>query len=136
MGKVLFDTNVLLDIALMRQPHFTVSAKAFARVDQIEIQGFVTASTITDIYYIAKKDRGQKLALDFITALLSIIDVIEINKATIIGALESNLKDFEDAIQVTAARSQKMDVIVTRNKADFQGAPIEVLSPSEFLAHP
>ena len=59
MEKVLFDTNVILDIILKRKPHFEHSAKLFALIDENKIEAHVTASTLTDIYYISKKKRGM-----------------------------------------------------------------------------
>lgn len=53
--RLLFDTNIILDIALKRDPFYKDSAELLKLIDTEKITGFITATTITDIYYIAKK---------------------------------------------------------------------------------
>lgn len=50
MIKVLFDTNIILDIALRRSLFFEDALMLFSLIDQKVIVGSVTATTITDIY--------------------------------------------------------------------------------------
>ena len=50
--RILLDTNIILDIALKRDVHFSDSSGVFKKIDNKLIYGFVTATTITDIYYI------------------------------------------------------------------------------------
>lgn len=133
MTKVLFDTNIILDIVLKRQPHFVQAARLFSLIDDTVITGFMTATTITDIYYITKKDMGDAAALDFIGNLLQVIDVITVDKETIRQALSAGMKDFEDAVQATAAQRNGIEVIITRNKDDFADSGLKVFAPDEFL---
>ena len=133
MKKVLFDTNIILDIALKRESFFEDAQKLFILIDKEKITGNITATTITDIYYIAKKEKGHNEAINFIENLVEVIDVIGINKETILKALASKMKDFEDAIQSSAAEIHQIDLILTRNKNDFTDTTIKVLTPKEFL---
>ena len=51
------------------------------------------------------------------------------------SALSSSFKEFEDAIQHFAAKTEVgISAIVTRNKTDYAASEIPVLSPDEFLA--
>ena len=61
--RLLFDTNIILDIALMRIPHYQDSASIFSLIDNKKIVGLITATTITDIYYIAKKEKGYTISI-------------------------------------------------------------------------
>ena len=131
--KVLFDTNIILDIALKREPFFEDAFKLFELVDKGKITGNITASTITDIYYISKKEKGHKNAINFIRSLIEIVDVIGIDKDVIIKALCSNIKDFEDAIQTFAAEMNGIDTIITRNKKDYTNSSLKIASPKEFF---
>lgn len=133
MKKVLFDTNIILDIALKREPFFENSSQLFNLIDQNIISGNITASTITDIYYIAKKEIGHNIAIQFIEHILKIVDVVGIDKKIINKALKSDFKDFEDAIQATACELNDIDAIITRNKKDFGKANISIYTPDEFL---
>lgn len=136
MKRVLLDTNIILDIALKREPYFTFSSKVFEFIDERLIIAHVTASTVTDIYYIFRKEKGKKIAMKFISNLIEIVDIIGIDKSVIIHALKANLKDFEDAVQVSAAKSLNIEIIVTRNKSDFLNSGLEILTPEELITPP
>jgi predicted nucleic acid-binding protein len=133
MKRVLIDTNVILDIALKRQPFFDSSSEFFYLIDLDKIAGFVTATTITDIYYISKKETNSETAIHFISGLLDIVDIVGVDKEVIVNALHSGMKDFEDAVQVSAAEYNEIRIIVTRNKADFNGCGLEIFTPDEFI---
>lgn len=120
-------------IALKRESFFEDAQKLFILIDKERITGNITATAITDIYYIAKKEKGHNEAINFIKNLIEVIDVIGINKETILKALASKMKDFEDAIQSSAAEIHQIDLILTRNKNDFTDTTIKVLTPKEFL---
>ncbi|MDY0254743.1 MAG: PIN domain-containing protein [Tenuifilaceae bacterium] len=133
MRRLLLDTNIILDIALKREPHFEHSSKIFELIDKKRIIGYITASTVTDIYYISRREKGNEIAIEFISNLIEIIDVIGVDKSTIVKALKSNLKDFEDAVQVSAAENYEIEIIVTRNKSDFLNSGLEILTPKELI---
>ena len=133
MKRLLLDTNIILDIALKREPHFELSSKIFELIDKKRIIGYITASTVTDIYYISRKEKGNKIAIEFISNLIEIVDVIGVDKSIIVKALKSNLKDFEDAVQVSAAEYYEIEIIVTRNKSDFLNSGLEILTPKELI---
>ena len=133
MTKVLFDTNIILDIALKRESFFEDAFKLFSLIDQKKIIGIITASTITDIYYISKKEKGHTESINFIKGLIEVVEVIGIDKDIIIKALTSGIQDFEDAIQTCAAELNEIEVIITRNKNDLTNTSIKILTPREFL---
>jgi predicted nucleic acid-binding protein len=134
MKSVLIDTNIILDIALKREPHFEKSAEVFRYIEKKRIKSYVIATSINDIYYIAHKERGHLMAIEFILNLIEFVDIIGIDKQIIINALNSNIDDFEDALQNFAAIEADCDVIITRNKADFKNSFINILTPIEFLS--
>lgn len=133
MKRLLLDTNIILDIALKREPRFELSSKIFDLIDKKRIVGYITATTVTDIYYISKKEKGNEIAIEFISNLIEIVDVIGVDKSIIVKALKSNLKDFEDAVQVSAAEYYEIEIIVTRNKFDFLNSGLEILTPKELI---
>ena len=133
MIKAVIDTNVILDIALKREPFFNYSARIFECIDDQTLEGYITASSITDIYYIATKQRDKYLARNFLLNLIQIIEIIGVDRDIVIQALECDMPDFEDAIQSFSAKSNSIDLIITRNKADFAKSGLKVLYPLEFL---
>ncbi|WP_322742502.1 PIN domain-containing protein [Gloeocapsopsis crepidinum] len=68
--RVLVDTNIILDALLLREPFF-IDAKALLNaIESKQLQGYVTATTLTDIFYIARKSKGIALAKQDIAELL------------------------------------------------------------------
>ena len=133
MKRLLLDTNIILDIALKRSPHFEFSSRIFELIDKKRIISYITASTVTDIYYISRKEKGKEIAIEFISNLIEVVDVLGVDKNIIVKAIKSNLKDFEDAVQVSAAEYNEIQIIVTRNKSDFLDSGLEILTPKELI---
>jgi predicted nucleic acid-binding protein len=129
--KALFDTNVVLDLLLDRDPFSRDAARCFSRVEAGEIEGWLCASTVTTLYYLIRKSAGARKARESITLLLSLFEIAPVNKIALEGALQLSFKDFEDAVLHEAARLVNADVIVTRNTADFKHSSILVRLPSE-----
>lgn len=134
MERVLFDTNIILDIALKREPHFEHASELFGMIDEKKINGHVTATTISDIYYISKKEKDHHQAIEFISNLIEIVHLIGVDRETVLEALKIGLKDFEDSIQVSAAQFSGLDCIITRNKIDFKKSDFHVYTPDEYLS--
>jgi len=60
--KILFDTNVILDVLLDREPFANEAALLMSMVEQAEITGFICATTVTTIHYLATKALGLQAA--------------------------------------------------------------------------
>jgi predicted nucleic acid-binding protein len=130
---VLFDTDVVLDLFLDRQPFAEAAALMFSKVEEEEIQGFVCATTITIIYYLAAKTIGIRKAKWATRKLLSFLEVASVDSTVIEGALEGKYKDFEDGVIAEAALQIKANAIITRNVKDFRTSPVPAHSPTEML---
>ena len=132
--KVLFDTNVVLDVLLAREPHAGVTAQLFALVERDEMQGCVCATTVTTIHYLAVRALGAKVAQKHLRQLLSLFGVAPVTGEVVTSALDLGFPDFEDAVVHEAARACGAAAIVTRNAKDFAKASLPILSPVELLA--
>lgn len=131
--RILIDTNVIIDYLTNRMP-FVDSAKQILFLSESEdITGMVTANTITDIYYVVRKEVGKERTLTAIQTLCSVLEVIDVGKADILGALQLGLRDFEDSLVAQCAKKSKADYIVTRNLPDFDGSPVPPIDPQTFL---
>jgi predicted nucleic acid-binding protein len=131
--KVLLDTNVILDYALERKPWFVDSEQILYLSEQKQIAAYVSASTISDIYYILRKIKGKELALKFIRNLINVCYVAKVDNNIIAMALDANFQDFEDAIQYSVAVINQLDTLVTRNIKDFNISKPKVLTPNQFI---
>lgn len=134
MKKVLYDTNVLLDVILDRAPHATASAGALDLVGQGKVEGYVAAHAITTIAYLIQRARGVADARKAILHLLAKVRVAPLTDASVRIALEMELGDLEDAVCSASAQEAGCTTIITRNPKHFRkGGPPAVL-PEAFLA--
>ncbi len=131
--NALIDTNILLDILLDRTPFAVLAEKVIETANQSGIDLFVSATTVTDVYYIARKEKGHEQTLELIADLLNCVDVAAVDKAVILHALYSGFRDFEDAVQEGAAKRADISIIVTRNGNDFRESELDVYSPEAFV---
>ncbi len=132
--RVLIDTNVVLDIILERQPFVEAATTLFALVESGKIQGYIAATTVTNIFYIVRKLQGRDVALQAIAKLMLGLNLCAINSQVIQRALALNLHDFEDGVQLACAFLDNLDALVTRDASDFQGVDFTVLSTVDFIA--
>lgn len=72
-------------------------------------------------------------ARKFLISLIQILEVIGIDKDIVIQALESDMPDFEDAIQVFASKMNSIDLVITRNVPDFELSGLKVMTPQVFI---
>ena len=133
--KVLIDTNIALDVILEREPFVESATEIFELVETGKLQGYIAATTITNICYIVRKLKSREFALQAITRLLQGFNFCEVNHSVIQQALSLNLNDFEDGVQLACAVLNNLDAITTRNEDDFEGVELTVLSPIDLLAH-
>jgi predicted nucleic acid-binding protein len=132
--RVFVDSDVLLDVALAREPFAQHSSMVLAIFEQKWCAGVVSSNVVTNVYYVLRKLSSSQQARDFIRDLLQVVEVISVNHNAVVQALDSDFTDFEDAIQHFAALETRCDCIVTRNSADYAKAIIGVYSPGEFVA--
>ena len=131
--KVLFDTNVILDVLLDREPFSEEASILLSKVEQSEIIGFACATTITTIHYLATKALGSEAAARHIQSLLSLFVIAPVNRVVLENAFASKFKDFEDAVLHEAALNAGAEYIVTRNISDFKKTKLPAYEPAEFL---
>ena len=133
MLNILIDSNILLDVMTTRQPFFETSYKVIEIVKTQEIIGYVSASSITDIFYIARRElKDKKVVLQLIKDILKCLKVATVSENEINKALELDWNDFEDAIQYSTALLNQMDYIITRNAKDFKTNEVPTISPEDF----
>jgi predicted nucleic acid-binding protein len=134
MDKILIDSDVILDSIFDRKPFSDDSAQILALCERGEIKGFITPIIISNIYYLLRKINTHERNIEILKMLLSIVDIAIITKETILKALDSNFKDFEDALQNYAVQDQtEISIIITRNVKDYKGSKLAVMSPDSYL---
>ena len=131
--KVLVDTDVLIDMALDREPY---AEAASALLDALEARpgtGFIAWHSIANFYYLVSPVRGRPDARQFVVDLVAFLDVAPTGTEGVRQAARMPLKDFEDALQVAAALASGAEVIATRNVSDYRAASVPAASPESVL---
>lgn len=127
--RILIDTNVVLDFLQDREPFVENAARLFERIDAGEIEGFIAATTITNIYYIVRRAAGRVVAQDAIAQVLSDLNICAVDLEILEQAFMLKFEDFEDAVQYACAVVHNLDAIVTRDASGFINAEIPVVLP-------
>lgn len=130
---VLLDTDVLIDIALNREPHFDDSAKILDLIESGFPKAFIAWHSIANFYYITEEQSKKKNSVQFIRELLQFINVAPTATKDAIFAANLSFPDFEDALQVTAAKACNAEYIITRNIKHYKSSPVQAKTPSQFL---
>ena len=131
--RIVCDTNIVLDVLLEREQFYRDSSRVLTAIDRNQLSGFLCATTITTIHYIVEKARTTKFAAEQIARLIGFFDVAPVNKAVILAALATKVKDFEDAVIVESAIAVDADGIVSRDKSGFKNSPLPILLPGDLL---
>lgn len=134
MEKVLIDTDVILDFFYDRKPFSEESSQILSLCETGKIKGFVTSIMLSNLYYLLKKTAKHEKVIDHIKMLMSIVDVIATNKKSVLDALNSGFKDFEDALQnFSAQNNNEIHVIITRNTKDYKTSNLAIMNPETYL---
>jgi predicted nucleic acid-binding protein len=132
--KILIDTNIILDVLLNRAPWVTDSQAIWDACDKGKATGYVTATTLTNIFYIAKRATNLAQAQQAVRLCLDTFTVCPVDQDVLERAYQIFSKDFEDDVQIACAVLSGLDAIITRNTADFSHATIPVFTPAVWAA--
>ena len=133
--RVLFDTNILLDVLLEREPHVEVAEKLVALVDNRRVEGYICATAATTIQYVGAKSLGPKVVHEHLRTLLGVFDVAAVDRHVLLRALDANgFTDYEYAVVHEAAHAAGCNALVTRDATGFGKATMPVFQPVELLA--
>ena len=130
---MLVDNNVLIDVALRRQPFFGPAVELLERLAQDPGRGFMAWHTVSTFYYIVQQTLGDERTRSIIAELSGFLTVPTVTHQSLLYSLSLPMTDFEDAMQVAAAQAAGAQHIVTRDERDFTNSPIPALTPEQAL---
>ncbi len=131
--KLLIDTNVILDMVFHRKG-CDDSMKLFRKIKDYGYAAYITASSVTDIFYITRKvlhDTEQTYAV--MENIFKLVTVLSVTEKDIMDAFGQKWKDFEDCVQYMTGKSSGADFIITVNSGDFEDGLLPVRTPAEWL---
>jgi len=133
MITLFVDSDILLDIILLRQPFFGASAEILELPNNNLFKCIASVHSILNVHYSAKKMHGEQTTRLALKTLMEKLSLVAENDTLIHEALDSAFTDFEDAVQYYAAQSADANYIITRNIKDYKHSTIPVLTAEQFL---
>ena len=130
---ILLDTDILLDVALDREPHAEASIALLELLERRPRMAFVAWHTVANFFYLVRPARGAEQTRDFLVDLTGFVAVASSSTADLRFAASLPLPDLEDAMQVAAARACGAQYIATRNVKDFRKSPVPARTPAQLL---
>jgi len=130
---VLLDTDILVDLALDREPYAEHAAALLNALEGRPGSAFIAWHSISNFYHLLAPKRGRPGAKAFLMELSRFIEVAPTTTESLRYAARLEMKDFEDALQVAAAAACGAEVIATRNVRDYAKSPIRAAMPGALL---
>ena len=132
--NVLVDTCIVIDYLQMRAPFYDNARDLVMAVAGNQINGYITAKSVTDIYYLMHRyfhdDIRTRNALSSLFKLFQVLDTTALDCQL---AILSPISDYEDAVMVETAARNGIDCIVSRNIHDYRNSSVPVYLPQDFL---
>ena len=104
---------------LHRLPHATV---------------LVTGHTLATSFHVARNRMSKEESRQCVQDLLEWAQAAPIANVEAANALDHEMTEFEDALELSAAVACGARIIITRNISDFTKDLLPVMTPEEFLA--
>src|SRR5690349_6947487 len=97
--RVLFDTNVVLDVLTSRQPWADEAKPLVARVLDGSLAGFVCATSLPTVFYVARRTVGNAQALAVVQLTLRTFEIAPVGRDVLEAAAVMPGADYEDHVQ-------------------------------------
>ena len=131
--RLFFDTNVLLDHLLDREPFADDATELWSMAERREVIGCIAAISFSFVYYIVRHQANERAARRAIKGLRDVFEVIEVDGQVINQAIDANFADFEDAIQHACSLRAGATHLVTRDLPGFRRSEVPVVAPDAYL---
>ncbi len=132
--NVFVDTNVLMDVMVNREPFFGKSARVWSLAETSQVNAAISTLTLPNLHYTLRRQHGKVFAREAMTILRDLFQLVTFDVKIVNQAIDSEIDDFEDAIQFFSALHSGAATLITRNPKHFPAKDIAVLTPEEFLA--
>jgi predicted nucleic acid-binding protein len=131
--KAFLDNDIVLDLLSARMPFYLDVAKLFTASRQGKCQLFVSSLTFSNAFYIIRRQHDMNIAWQKMRQLKTLVHILAVDESVVEGALASDFKDFEDALQYFTCIKNKIPNFLTRNFQDYKSASIPIIHVSDFL---
>ena len=119
---------------MCREPFHEAARRVMEESMFGDLEGYIAAHSLTDLFYILRKDFDIAKRKSLLMFLCEKLQVIPENVEMIKAALKrEDWKDLEDGLQMQCAKEKELDYIITRNIRDFEKSPVPVLIPEKLM---
>ena len=131
--KLFLDTNILIDKIAARKPYVEdiktlCIAKYFGDIElYVSIQSYLDAIDVLRNY--APIDSLKKRCI----SSLKFFEVVDVDKTSLLPALESSWEDVEDFVIAKSASNVHADYLITRDASGFKNSSVKALTPRDFI---
>ncbi len=133
MDKILVDTNIVIDLLTKRKEFYKPASKLFTLSDNKEIKLAISSLTFANTFYLLSKELNPMKAKEILRKFKLLVKVLPMDDKIIDLSLNSDFKDFEDAVQYFTALENKLEIIITRNLKDFKLSKIPVMTANDYI---
>ena len=133
--KVFIDPNVIIDGLILRDHDYQPSRDLIRQIIAGKFKGYICTKQITDIYYIFRKYvQSKEKTMEYIKRISRFFEILPLLKGDILATLNKEQKDFEDSVLAEVAKVNMIPILVTNNVKDYEGWPLLIVSPEQFLS--
>lgn len=133
MDKILVDTNIIIDLLTKREEFYVPASQLFTLSDYHSVSLFISSLTFANTYYLLSKELKSDRVKEILRKFKLLVQVLPMDDKIINLSLNSDFKDFEDAIQYYTAVENKIEIILTRNLKDFKLSKLPVMTAENYL---
>ena len=133
MKEILLDTNILLDLLARRIPFYDEAAELFSLADKKIIGLSFSSLSLINTHFVLRKFKSESDTRKILRSFKLLVKVLSLDDKIVNLALNSDFKDFEDAIQYFTAIENSQELIVSRNLSGFRNSKIPVMTARESI---
>jgi predicted nucleic acid-binding protein len=131
--RVIVDINVIMDWLFKRKEH-EFAVKVVDLCANKKVNGFICAHEITILsYFLEKEVKNKEQSIKVLSKIMKIFSILDLNSNILNIALNSEIKDYEDAIIEQSALVNECDLIITENIKDNEKSKVRSIISKEFL---
>ena len=135
--KIFWDTNVLVDLLLVRRPFYESASTLLSLAEENNWDVIVSSLSIMNAYYICceRAKMSREMWEHKIIGFSSLASICCLDSDIILNSCSTGWGDFEDCVQHNCAILNQCEYIITRNTKDFRLSSIPVMEPDDFIIH-
>lgn len=130
---LVLDANIIIDHIGKRKPFYEAARNVCLLGITQKADLYISATVVTDIFYLLQKDFGAKKAHEMIELNLGFLHPVGISPEDTRKALIKAWDSLEDCLVSQCAEKIRADYIVTRNTQGFERSRVPAVSPEQLF---